>query len=234
MASGRTWQIVEHAAVAGAVGGVLTIFELYREHLPIGTTALNVIEVIGVMLVVAAGIAFFEWLLDRQPIALGVGRIDGHWIDAIYDADTLELVRGAVIRIASSRGGGFVLWGQSYDAPGVNVQVGPWGGHGGAAGSSTLTYYYRGREGPHERDDGVCYYEFSRSPGDDAGLTFDGRFWAFGLRKAFYVRGRKVKKCERRRFLVDEGATLLREYLATQPRRLAPPPARPEPAGDLA
>lgn len=234
MSSGRTWQVVQHAAVAGAVGGVLTIFELYREHLPIGTTALQVVEVIGVMLIVALGIGGFEWLLDRQPIVLGVGKIDGHWIDAIYDADTLQLVRGAVIRIESSRGGGVELSGQSYDAPGAGVRSGSWKGGGGAAGADTLTYYYHGSEGPHERDDGICYYDFSRNPGDDAGLEFSGRFWAFGLRKAFYVQGRKVKKSERARFALDGGKTLLREYLAAQPQRLPVPPRPTGPAGDLA
>jgi hypothetical protein len=214
-------ELLFHGFIAGLVGVGLATFDIvtryFLEDPAHASPWLIILAVFGIFVAIFLAVVCLNSLLEWRSVPLeSVGKIDGDYIDAIYD-DNGDLTGASVINITSSRKTGFLIRGTSYDAI-THKEKGKFDGIGSVSGEDGLCYSYVGHE--HlTTDHGVCYYRFSRNAKN---ITFFGGFIAFGLRSSHRVQGRKVQKGEQQEFDKDNGKTILQAFLTTQEKNIAP------------
>jgi hypothetical protein len=210
--------IGEHALIGGAVATGLALFHLFIEEWVAQGPSWNWLKpALAAGGIVFVGIALLEFILNGMKLRLeSIGKVDGLWIDAIYDAEK-RLTRGAIIEISSSKATGFIIKGTSYlyereQAPKLE-EVGTFDGKGWASSDNSLSYYFTGHEGILEAGQGLCHYIFSAYPASPGKLRLDGVFYSFVGNSVWYVVGRKITKKEMKEFRRDHVAALLERYL---------------------
>jgi hypothetical protein len=142
----------------------------------------------------------------EEPIPLkAVGVVNGHWIDAIWDADTKKLIQYSFFELKSSFKDGFYVRGDSYwcesdqeSKPKKGAHAGDFHGPGYPYGDTTLSIPFSG----HERDrpdQGNISYTFRKEvrPGEgEPDMYFNGHFYGHGLRVTRLVLGKRLKEGE--------------------------------------
>jgi hypothetical protein len=156
-----------------------------------------------------------------------MGDVDGHWIDAVWEAVGGEwrLHGGSAFTVESIHGEGFKVSGEFYDVRNLQTPAGDFFGTGYGYDDDGFIYAYKGHEGPTTHH-GVGYYDFHRSKLDAEAVTFDGRFLVREPNAVRRVNGRKVRQAELGGFYQDNGRSLLQAYLDS-----AQPPGTPPGAG---
>ncbi|MBZ5727438.1 MAG: hypothetical protein LAP87_20875 [Acidobacteriia bacterium] len=234
-------EIWHHAGIGGAIAEALALFDMARTewvpawlrgHPGLWTPLLTVLVFAAAFALAFALIHAFEvWRKRSHPSPLPrLGRPpDGHWVYAIREVDGVGFHLGAVAGIRSS-GWGFQMSATSYLRHELEAEerrnagslagAEPMGSYHGEGylwretNEDRIHYSYQGRdrEGP---DFGVGYSTFGE---ESSRLTVEGRFAGLApgdKPTARFLKGRRVADVgpERERFQLDDGRTLLLEYL---------------------
>jgi hypothetical protein len=208
---------------------------------------------LAVATLVLLSLRLLNWGLERVPFKFeDFGKINGKWLDAIYDQQG-NLIMGSVIEMKCFPFLGFSVEGWSYSYEELQKLEGPdgrpdaikLGGHFRGYGTPWkegigCNYRYKGEEG--KSDHGIGYYEFYLGSPSKNDRVFKGAFLTENLRdgqlvSARIVQGETVK--DLKTYKRDHGKTLLWQFLRHRSRSLAATrtvpsvaPAAPAPATD--
>jgi hypothetical protein len=148
-------------------------------------------------------------ILDRQPVLSAAGPLDGLWVDAVWNGETL--VGGSIFSLMSRRSEGFRLNGEFYKLENGVLSESPTGwfnGVGQKIDESGFAYRYEGgehRSGRPEDHGGTGYYHFHGKPGWQV-QAFHGHF---SIARSMEVR---VVRGERRSINADEEIRTTQSY----------------------
>ena len=208
-----------HAVIGGLAAVALVSFhEKLQEVTGLGETAFLGLVLVIVFLFLALLEFLLGWIWTLIKIQIpGVGKIDGVWLHARYEARTGKIVGGSVVHVKTSSPNHFHVHGKSYRKDGS--YDGSFHGAGVFDGNSEFAYAYRGDQDRGQDaakvGSGVGQY-FYKKPHQDQ--LVEGRFTAHGLTQTQIVRGR------RHGGRIDEkGQTaILMEYLTKAPQSVNP------------
>lgn len=194
---------------------------------------------------VLASLRFLNWALERVPFKFeDFGKINGKWLDAIYDQQG-KLIMGSVIEMKCFPFLGFSVEGWSYsyeelqklEGPGGRADAINLGGHFRGYGAPWkegigCNYRYKGEEG--KSDHGIGYYEFYLGSPSKKDRVFKGAFLTEDLKDGRYVSARIVQGeivKDLNAYNKDHGKTLLWQFLRNRASSLTEmrtvPPAAP-------
>ena len=203
--SGET---LKHAFIVALLTFAAAVVENFRDSpwvARVGDTWLRCGVVIGVTAASFTVVLFIgrrldrnrrlaQQILDRQPMQSAAGPLDGLWIDAVWNGQTL--VGGSIFSIRSSRAEGFRLNGEFYKLVDRKLRQEPTGwfnGVGQKIDESGFVYRFQGGEhGPVRPEDhtGTGYYYFHGRPGWEM-QTFHGHFAIASSLEVRIVRGER-------------------------------------------
>jgi hypothetical protein len=212
---------------------ILVVFGDKAANLDKNITLVQWVEFAGVAIVILIALHFIDKFLDSRPMRVGsVGKIDGVWLDAIYDGKG-DLIEGSFIEMRCTQAEGFHVEGWSYEIQfpqnGELTVITPSPGDehhfkGDGSASELLpdccSYCYEGREGRVHKGGG--FYKFRR--GADKQLLFDGGFGYWNLIEgsvtaARLVQGEKYKGKKKNYETPEKRVALLKEFLRKRSRR---------------
>jgi hypothetical protein len=188
---------------------------------------LAVLFVVGVLALVV--FFFLNWFFATRQTKFGTaGKIEGAWLDAIYNEEG-RLIMGSFLEMKCSPLEGFYVYGHSYrvtydNAGGITVEPGPenfFEGNGAPWKFGNGCYYrYQGRE--HRPDEGHGYYQFYRGF-HKKDVTFEGGFASRNLEagkiiSARLVQGKKFRGKKKEYETKEQRMALLKEHLNQCPR----------------
>lgn len=159
---------------------------------------------------------WYEEIVNSQPVHIdSVGRVDGQWVDKVWNAETRELKQGSIITFKSTRKSGFSLKGYTFDFNGqalVDSEPNYFETSCTLPVKNSIIYFFAGEEGtgpskkPHR---GVGYYEFRKSA--NGNKTFAGAFLIDGEQSYRIVSGEIVEKGEMQ--TIDEKKKRVLDFL---------------------
>jgi hypothetical protein len=212
---------------------ILVVFGDWAATLKADTPYLRWISVAGVAIVILVALHYIDEFLDSRSMRVGsVGKIDGVWLDAIYDGKG-DLIEGSFIEMKCTHAEGFHVEGWSYeiqfpqDGELTVITPAPGSEHhfkGDGSASELLpdccSYCYEGREGRVHKGGG--FYKFRR--GADKQLLFDGGFGYWNLIEgsitaARLVQGEKYNGRKKNYETPEKRAALLEEFLRKRSRK---------------
>jgi hypothetical protein len=222
---GLAHSVLEHAIVTGLLVAGLTVFEWVRQSYPGEFQkypfVFYAVALAFVFTVIVFGIynvsRYFESRLEAamrgQPIPVRrLGVVDGIWLEVIWDGRTKRRAEVSIVKIESTAGEGFSLWGRSYDDDHIS-EVGHFAGTGYLRGDADLVYHYEGAGSIGTNDKGVGYCTFQQDPIHPDEAKFDGAFLKLGGNTHRYFHGRKVGQNEIHRLEGSGRKAFLLEFL---------------------